>query len=298
VDLQSIPEADTSELCYEIARAVHSELKASGFRGIAEPRPEVYRADHYRCLQGFLRTAEGVLDHERVVLMIDEFDLLIRKVKTGEIRISIFDFIRSLVQHSRRLAFVFAGTREYERMRVLLSTTKSQRITYLEKPDARELIEAPVREYIDYDELALQKIVRLTGGHPYFIQCFCDLLFTRASGGDRHRLSVDDVDAVIPGVFEQTDSVLRELCRLSDQQLQVLAVLADITDEQLPYVALEDVVRGVTKHGFSVDSPVEALDWLIQEDLAQMSNGRYGLRMPLLGEWSGHRRLLRSLKGE
>jgi hypothetical protein len=48
--------------------------------------------------------------------MFDEFEILERKVREGDISSEVYELLRSHMQHSSHLAFIFAGTERLHRL--------------------------------------------------------------------------------------------------------------------------------------------------------------------------------------
>ncbi|MCZ7668316.1 MAG: hypothetical protein M5U34_14560 [Chloroflexi bacterium] len=59
------------------------------------------------------------------------------------------------------------------------------------------LIREPVDPYLVYDDLALDKIERVTAGHPYFLQLVCYTLVKRANAQHSTYLTISDVNAAL-----------------------------------------------------------------------------------------------------
>lgn len=88
----------------------------------------------------------------------------------------IFSYLRHLMQHLDRLAFIFVGTHTLEALNpsywsAFFNVVLHRRVSYLEEKAARALITAPVAPQLIYDDLAIDKMLRVTGGLP--ISCSC-----------------------------------------------------------------------------------------------------------------------------
>lgn len=108
--------------------------------------------------------------------------------------------MRHLMQHSEGLSFIFVGTRRLEEMSadywsVLFNIALYERITYLSEDAAIRLITEPVAPDLVYDDLAIDKILRVTAGHPYFVQLVCYTLVQRANSERTGYVTISDVNA-------------------------------------------------------------------------------------------------------
>src|SRR6185295_13917484 len=61
-------------------------------------------------------------------------------------------------------------------------------ISFLDRPAAIALVTAPVKDVYTVEQGAIDAILRLTSGHPYFTQLLCHSLFNLAQ--QRHLISV------------------------------------------------------------------------------------------------------------
>ena len=65
---------------------------------------------------GFSRKVEEALGDRRLLLAFDEFELLEDRVRQKYLDRPIFDILRHLIQHTEKLAFIFAGTHKLEEL--------------------------------------------------------------------------------------------------------------------------------------------------------------------------------------
>ena len=177
LDAQSI--TSDSDLYEQMSGAITTQLKRRNF-----PAPPVgdFRTATHKGFSDFCqRLSEAIPDH-RVVLMIDEFEEIGRRVKEGEINKFIFSSLRNLMQFCEPIIFVFCGGHQfdedtYDYWDVFFNSALYHRISFLDAEDADRLIKIPVKGDLDYDPLAVERITTLTRGHPYFIQLVCYLYF-------------------------------------------------------------------------------------------------------------------------
>jgi len=147
----------------------------------------------------FLPCVWEKIGDRRLLIAIDEYEILETRVHSGTWGQEIFDHLRSLMQHQNRLAFVFAGTHELEAMssdywHIFFNMAKYHRVGFLDEKAAVRLITEPVRAYsVVYDDLALDEMLCSTGGHPYFLQLLCDHLVELCNQERRSYVTVQHV---------------------------------------------------------------------------------------------------------
>jgi hypothetical protein len=98
-------------------------------------------------------------------------------VASGNLPATFMEFLRDLMQFGKKMAFIFAGTREMtgQYWSVFFNIAVHRKIGVLDAADAAELIVNPVKPFgVEHDRFAVSYIKQLTGNHPYFIQLVCD----------------------------------------------------------------------------------------------------------------------------
>jgi hypothetical protein len=130
----------------------------------------------------FLPQVAQALGERVLLLLFDEFEELEMRVRSGKLPPAVFPYLRHLMQHSQNVAFIFAGTHRLEELTAdywstLFNIALYKRVHLLDMEAARRLIAEPVQSYgLLYDDLAIDKMLRVTAGHPYFLQLLCHAL--------------------------------------------------------------------------------------------------------------------------
>src|SRR5260370_13251531 len=102
-----------STLLRSMAFAIHREMKK---RHIVFERPGIKDFDENPTFSFnlFLDDAEALLGKRKLVILIDEFEVLEQKVKEHALDPEIFEYLRSLMQHRHRVNFLVAGRHSIE----------------------------------------------------------------------------------------------------------------------------------------------------------------------------------------
>lgn len=120
----------------------------------------------------------------RLVILIDEFSYIYDQIITGRIPEQFMKNWKALLQENYFSA-VLTGQdvmpKFKQRFPNEFGTTQDERVTYLKPEDAIRLIDEPIRiggEDGDsrYRGRAIQRILELTAGSPFYIQIFCNRL--------------------------------------------------------------------------------------------------------------------------
>jgi HEAT repeat protein len=317
VDLQSIAYAlgSTSELLYAMARKVTGGLQK---QGLALPRPDreaygEHPIEEFEAL-GELISQLARDSGQRAVLIADEFDLLIEAVEDGRVSPYVFDCIRGLMQHQDGLSFIFAGAHKLSAMlknpqSILFNTALRRKVSFLEPLEAERLIREPVAEVLWYDELAVEKILRVTAGQPYFIQYICHEIVNLARRDSKNFVMLRDVDRALQTTVQETTGIIRHSYMSLNRDGQIaLAALGRVTDDGRPFAGSEDVVETLRQDGVTVTTRdlYDTLRQLAERDFITERGGdgagrQCGFTMELVRVWleqnDEYTRLLEELRG-
>jgi hypothetical protein len=244
----------------------------------------------------FLRGVRAAIGDRTLLLTIDEFEELGARVKSGALPASVFSYVRHLIQHGDRLAFIFAGTHRIEEMigdywSVLFNSSIYRRIGFLQEDAARRLITEPVGdEGMLYDDLAVQEIVRLTAGHPYFTQLLCHVLVNHCNDDERNYVTIQSVREALDELLELGRTHLTYVWNTSDEGTRLcLAALADLR-ARMDQVTAAAIANRLGDYGLDL-SPGEvhrAMSSLVARDLvveAGSNPATYSLTAQLYAHW-------------
>jgi GAF domain-containing protein len=157
--------------------------------------------------KGFLSAVRAQLGGRHLLLLLDEFEELESAARRGTLDASVFPFLRHLIQHTENLSVIFCGTHRLEELAsdywsVLFNISLYRHIGFLSRDEAVRLIQEPVAEYgMRCDDLALEKIWRVTAGHPYFLQLIGHSLVNRHNRQQRSYVTVNDVNASVEEIL-------------------------------------------------------------------------------------------------
>lgn len=286
-----------NELLFELAETITTRLASHGLDAAA-PDEAAFQTNAHRAFLAYADNLDEQLGDRRIVIMMDEFGVLMDKVRNKVFDASIFDYLRGITQRSRKFTFLFTGAYEVRRMQkdfssILFNMPKVRKISYLNDGDANALIVEPVRGLVEYHPLVIQRIRNVTACHPYFIQYICQELVRLVQREQSNYVELSDVDAVIQElVRDATGNIENSIYNdLTDDEKLVLAALAHVTDEVRVFVLLGDIANILERRqlGMSRDGILESLRTLGERDLViETRIGqqlRYSFRMGLVRMW-------------
>jgi hypothetical protein len=151
---------------------------------------------------------------------------------------------------------VICGTHRIEELAtdyfgVLFNISLYKHVGFLEEQEALRLIQEPVARYgMQYDDLALDKMWRVTAGHPYFLQLLCHSLVNRHNRNGRSYVTVEDVTTALDEILSAGEAhfiyLWNESSLAERQVLTALSRMMQLTGRVTP-VQVEDYLgeRGV-----------------------------------------------------
>jgi hypothetical protein len=308
VDLHGLNLSGMGNLLLGIANAISRGLRRDHQLTVDVPDRAVFLADPRPAFETtFLDAVWPALGEGHLVLMLDEVIRIDEEVKSGRLERDIFDYLRHLMQHHTRLNFIFSLGSGLERMKkdyaFLFSVALYCRISFLEPTAARELITLPVRDLYQVAPPAVEKILQITSGHPYYTQLVCHCLFDLWSRSPKPVMDAADVEAVLAEAIELGSANLTYVWEDSTPGEQALmagmaaamqgrtcpVTLHDVQDtwreagaplpdrelaSALRSLTAREIVTGSQAYSFTVDlqrlwlQTHRRLDW-VKEDLAE-----------------------------
>ena len=294
-------------LLHDLAWLIADALAVAGLDvDVAEP-PSWQEDPVGQFQRVFLPSARALLPDETTLLLVfDEFEAFENLVNDGILPSTFFTFMRHLMQHSDGLGFVFVGTHRLEEMSsdywsVLFNIALYRQIGFLSKEAALKLIQEPVAPHIIYDDLALDKIWRVTAGHPYFLQLVCYTLVKRANSARTGYITISDVNAALEEMLRLGEVHFAYIWQRSTQtERALLAAVARLMTRDVPFHPA-DLIQYLEQYGFRLD-PAEVTAGLnrlvereIMREVADEGTTLYELRIGLVGIWAAQNKSLSKL---
>jgi ActR/RegA family two-component response regulator len=259
----------------------------------------------------FLPQLQDLLGERSLVLCLDEFEELDYKVQRGRLDAAVFEFLCELMQSENQIVCILAGTRHLDELNLrdkvaasILDMVVYRRIGVLSPDLTRRLIEEPVAHSgMCYQEQAVERLQRATGGYPYLVQLLCGELVNRRNEQRRNEVTLGDVNAAITAVVEGPQpgffwgsltpfqqAVLIAACRLLQNGARVTPrdVEAQLEAFDFPYSGWPVSVRHLLHE--------LALQELLHEQIVSSRMPQYTLAFDLLGIWVRRHKALEQVR--
>lgn len=207
VDCQYQTQTSISEFMLSIATTILETLELEN-KQIILPSIEDLKTDievHFRV---FLTRIYPKINYKKLVLLLDEFDVL-SEANSQIGNITFFKKINLLLQRDQRLFLIPVVGRNINELTDILLFLKgspNQEISFLSDDNAKIMIEKPAEGIIRYNQDAIQAILQLSAGHPYFTQLICYSLFHQARENNRWDINQRDVESVVNSAISEGEA--------------------------------------------------------------------------------------------
>jgi tetratricopeptide (TPR) repeat protein/AAA+ ATPase superfamily predicted ATPase len=232
----------------------------------------------------------------RVVILIDEFSYIYGHIMNGLIPETFMKNWKALLQDNFFNAVLVGQDvmpKFKQRFPNEFGTTQDERVTYLRREDAIRLIDEPIRIGGEsrYRERAIERILELTAGSPFYIQILCNRLVEYMNRKHASLVTESDVEQVkqelIRGVNALGKDKFDNLINSGDTSQDaisdndVLRVLISIAENSRTGPCSRSNIACDTS------TPVEEiLEDLIRRDVIERERGQYySIRVGLFREW-------------
>jgi hypothetical protein len=295
VDMQSLSGRSTTMFLRDIVKAIVRALPESATA--KAPTLARMKRDPLGYFRGFLENVPDLRD-KHIVLILDEFQLLSELYDEQVTLADINRYFRSMIQHRHGLSMIFCGGGVLETLlyqpeaAFLLELVRHQEIGCLDEVAAQQLIVQPAHR-IQYDEAAVDYLVDVTAGHPYYLQWLCGELLARADREQRSSISLQHLqDAVTDWLPYQGEHFFSHLWGNGigydmDAQQRHKLVLTAVTESAIDdrWVMLDQVCRSGA--GTILE---ESQIWRVLQDLVKIGTldadqNHYRIKVALCEMW-------------
>ncbi|MFQ5798808.1 MAG: PEGA domain-containing protein, partial [Bacteroidota bacterium] len=301
IDMQEMAGVDAHDFFRIIAQKISEVYKAAVAMSEADRTrlDELCRSledktrSEYQSFNDFLGHAAAALGDKYLIFLIDEYEILERKVNEGDLTAEIFTYLRHLMQNVDNLAFIFSGSRDFAKRErrewaLMFNMAQPKEISFLSKEDAIRLITEPVRDYMRYDRKAADRILRLTAGQPFFTQAICLHIIEDLNDKRQNRVTVEYVEEACDDLVENAPYHFAFLwSELAADEKIMVALLAELIPDGMAYASVDDIASRLPYYELEYDraSISKAMARLQEEHLIERkpeTEGSYRFRMDLI----------------
>lgn len=304
ISMQNIGKLNhTGQLLYRFAEAIS---RAAGEKGLPAGMPpdEGDYTDMYKGSRSFNHLLDKLAPHmtgqKRLVLAIDEFELIQNKIDNKEIDADILPYLRDMVQEYNWLGMILAGLHVIEEMgrdykAAFFGQADYIRVSFLKRDDAFGLIAhpKPPRIALEYSQDLLDEFYRLTAGQPYLIQCLCGELvshwnerFEQEGAETPRTLTVADLPQAITSDFFESAAYYFDGVwdSITENEHILMRIMAQRQEGTWTLDELADTVKNhPTLEKFSTLK--ETIDLLKRHDVILEEGGKVRFAGELMRRW-------------
>jgi outer membrane protein assembly factor BamB len=291
-----------SKFLRNIAHYIQKALKKRGI-SVQHPGLKEFEDDPAFIFNCFLDEVEGYLQDRKLLLLIDEFEIMEQKVQEKALPQEIFEYLRSLMQHRESMNFVFSGTHTIMQLTanywsVFFNIARHYKLSKLGGEAATQLITRPVEGMLEYNTFAMQKIRQLAADQPYLIQLICRALVDHCNMLQKNYVTINDVNIVLDAVMETGKVHFQWIWEQANQQERVvLSILAQEGGEARRLLSLADIEEVYVSHGIPYDHRIvlQSLSSLREKDIIESNsnNTRFRVLLGLSQRWLRETKSLR-----
>ncbi len=283
IDMEGLKEGSTSQFLYQLMIRISQVLnEQSSLREINVPALNKLRKDPLGYFDTFMSIVEKVKHLYPLVIMLDEFSCLNCLREEGVSHSAIFSRLRSQTQHGQGIHLLLSGggllsqLLDQSGIASLFPIACDEKLEALEAKAAHHLIKSGLSKVGNISDNAIDVLLRLTSGHPYYLQLLCSYLYEQVQE-NRARITTDFVSFHVHEWISQADrsrfqhlwegdnpdsarrnmlvlSAIAELRGINDEieYMQLVETLQSIITEQQLIQTLKDLTGlGILKHTYS-----------------------------------------------
>ena len=296
IDLQGQALQTMGHLFVGFAVRVCDEVQKRRQITLELPEREAFLSNPTESFDTFLAKALQTLGNEKIVFLLDEFEVLQEKIDNGPLNQDVLRYLRSLMQHRQGLNFLLVSAPRIRHVTepswsVFFNIALHHRLSKLEPSEARSLIVEPISGFLEYDMLALERVHRLSGDLPYFIHVLSEILIGYCNKKSKPYVTVNDINNVVDIVLEEQSGCINWIWNQSSPGIErfLLSVLAQDKGEDGRIFTLSDIYTELDAQGvpYEQDKVTKALQNLVREDIIEEFQNGAQFRLPvgLVKEW-------------
>ena len=299
IDIQEMAKVNESEFFIKITEKVFESFKRNK---IIDLESKIYfeineimrnyRAElnPYQVFNKFLDKIPDLLEEKYLILMFDEYEILDRKIENKHLSPDLIRYLRSQMQSREKFSFIFTGSKKLEELggkhwSLMFNAATYKKISFLEKKDALDLMNIPVENQVHYTNEAVNKILRLTACHPYFLQLVLQNLIDHLHDIEKNDVGIQEVTHVVNYLLDNPSPHMIYIWQDStDKQKVILSLLSEIIKSEKEYISITKGKEDLNI-ALDVESIKKPLKELFQKEILNCRENRYNFRIDLLRHW-------------
>ena len=264
------------------------------------PKTDLQSKDYFRetpfvGFSNFLSGSLSRLGRQRLLLLIDEYELIEERISSGKLSREVPNFLNSLLEANSSLSLVLTGSRSLDLKplwRPLLAKSSHKEISFLDRSDAEDLIRLPLLGKAVFKLSVLEAIIRLTNGHPFFTQLVGQTLVDVLNEEEKVEVDKSIFGEVVERIVENPPpQLLYRWDGFSAGEKLTLAGLATVLRSDKDYAVSERIHNLMCSIPDKYREPMDLtrirmhLEGLRQKKVVDRDQSRYRFTMDLFRVW-------------
>jgi len=277
IDMQRVSYQITIQsFLYKVASYIAQAMRKNHLP-VCFPEMADFEKDPTHAFDLFLDSIEEQFTTRKLILLIDEFEVLEEQVMKGRLDSQVFDYLRDIVQHRPNINFLFSGTHKITEhtkwyRSIFFHIAHHRRLSRLSQQGAEDLIQQPVADYLEYEPLTVKKIHQLTADQPYLIHLLCRYIVDYCNEKRKTYVTINDVNIVLREVMQTGQFHFDWLWdQITPEERVALSTIAEGGKEEgrwLTLVEIEEIYRR-NRISFKREYLLASLKTLVDADLIE-----------------------------
>jgi outer membrane protein assembly factor BamB len=303
IDMQGLAlNINIHNFLYRIAYTIAQTMKKKGLQA-CDPVKADFETEPTHAFDVFLENAEQYLGERKLVLMVDEFEVLEEQVFKGKLEYEVFPYLRNMLQHHENINLLFAGTHKITEHTKLYGSAffniaRHYQLTRLSRSGAEALIQKPVEGYLEYEPSTIEKILILTNNQPYLIHLLCRAIVDYCNDNRKTYVTINDVNLLLQEVMQTIHFHFDWLWnQITPEERVTLSALAEGGREDGRWLTLDEIIELYQRANirFKRERLLDSLRSLIDADIIEsessdvrdtvLDSSRFRIPVGLTSRW-------------
>jgi GTP diphosphokinase / guanosine-3',5'-bis(diphosphate) 3'-diphosphatase len=253
-------------------------------------------SEAYENLCRSISKTREVLENRKLIILIDEMTSLDLHWTDKEAAKRVVSQLKAIVEESQDVTFILSVHDTLYKTTLptdtithpLLSNGISIPLGHLNNESAEKLIREPLSSQVMYNPGAINKILTLTAGHPFYLQIILYEIISHLRDQDEKTVTLDLIEAITPTVIAEGDYIFAQFLQMPDAiKRAVMSAVAFIAGDDGLGAAFEEIWDQLKTLNFAMNK-MELQNHLqelcavdILERLEHKGFEKYGIRIPL-----------------
>ena len=297
VDVQGMSDMPMVNFLDHVMHRIHDVLKENfpeRIDNLTVPHLKSLKKDPLTLFDTFLMFVQERLQGCSLVLIFDEFQCLWSLQETELTRASVFKHLRSSSQYGRGMHLILSGGgllsqfKQQSDIASLCNVAYDVRLDCLKKEAASQLIRDGLTKVGTITNEAVEYLLSITGGHPFYLQLLCWRLYELMQQNEASITEAFATAAVQEWLSKADSGRFQHLWesnteRASQRNKLILSAIAQLgnTSKRIEYHQIADLVSPL----LTERDLVLALESLTQLGVLVHSHMRYTIAVELFALW-------------